>query len=33
MTLTNQQRADRCQPAITGYSDDDNYILDDVNPR
>jgi hypothetical protein len=25
MTLTNQQRADRCQQAITAYSDDDTY--------
>jgi hypothetical protein len=25
MTLSNQQRADRCQKAITGYSDDDTY--------
>jgi hypothetical protein len=25
MTLSNQERADRCQEAITAYSDDDNY--------
>ena len=25
MTLTNQQRAGRCQEAITAYSDDDTY--------
>ncbi len=25
MMLTNQQRSDRCQEAITAYSDDDNY--------
>jgi len=25
MTLSNQQRADRCQKAITTYSDDDTY--------
>jgi putative Ca2+/H+ antiporter (TMEM165/GDT1 family) len=25
MTLSNQERADRCQQAITGYSDDDTY--------
>jgi hypothetical protein len=25
MTLSNQERADRCQDAITAYSDDDNY--------
>jgi len=25
MTLSNQERADRCQQAITAYSDDDAY--------
>ncbi len=25
MTLSNQERAVRCQQAITAYSDDDNY--------
>ena len=25
MTLSNQERADRCQQAITAYSDDDTY--------
>ena len=25
MTLSNQQRVDRCQNAITAYSDDDTY--------
>jgi hypothetical protein len=25
MTLSNQERAIRCQQAITAYSDDDNY--------
>ena len=25
MTLTNQERADRCQQAITAYSDDDTF--------
>jgi hypothetical protein len=25
MTLTNQERADRCQEAINAYSDDDTY--------
>jgi hypothetical protein len=25
MTLTNQERADRCQQAIDAYSDDDTY--------
>jgi hypothetical protein len=25
MTLSNQQRADRCQQAINDYSDDDTY--------
>lgn len=25
MTLSNQQRSDRCQEAITAYSDDDAY--------
>ena len=25
MTLSNQQRVDRCQQAITAYSDEDNY--------
>ena len=25
MTLSNQERADRCQQAMTAYSDDDTY--------
>jgi hypothetical protein len=25
MTFSNRQRADRCQQAITAYSDDDDY--------
>ena len=25
MTRSNQQRADRCQKAITAYSDDDDF--------